>query len=48
MTLTVGGSFDHLSGDLPGDGDDQFNPKVGLIWNPSPEHHAFAGPRSER
>ena len=36
VTVTAGGSFDHLSGDLPGDGDDQFNPKVGITWNPVP------------
>lgn len=36
VILTAGGSFDHLSGDLPGSGDDQFNPKVGLTWNPVP------------
>ena len=34
VTLTAGGSFDHLSGDLPGSGDDQFNPKFGATWNP--------------
>jgi tetratricopeptide (TPR) repeat protein len=36
VTVTVGASFDHLSGDLPGDGDDQFNPKFGITWNPFP------------
>ncbi len=36
VTFTAGGSFDHLSGDLPGDGGDQFNPKLGVIWNPVP------------
>ena len=42
VTLTAGGSFDHLSGDLTGVGlgvdvgRDQFNPKVGVIWNPVP------------
>lgn len=36
LTLTAGGSFDHLSGTLPGDGGDQFNPKFGLTWNPHP------------
>ena len=36
VTLTAGGSFDHLSGDVPGEGDDQFNPKVGVTWNPLP------------
>jgi hypothetical protein len=34
VIVTAGGSFDHLSGDLPGNGDDQFNPKVGITWNP--------------
>jgi tetratricopeptide (TPR) repeat protein len=34
VTLTAGGSLDHLSGDLPGSGDDQFNPKIGVMWNP--------------
>ena len=34
LTVTLGGSFDHLSGDLPGDGETQFNPKFGLTWNP--------------
>jgi len=34
VTLTAGGSFDHLSGDVPGEGDDQFNPKFGVMWNP--------------
>jgi tetratricopeptide (TPR) repeat protein len=36
LTLTVGGSFDHLSGDLPGGGRDQFNPKLGVTWTPVP------------
>jgi tetratricopeptide (TPR) repeat protein len=36
VTLTAGASFDHLSGDLPGDGGDQFNPKLGVTWNPVP------------
>jgi outer membrane receptor protein involved in Fe transport len=34
--VTVGGSFDRLSGDIPGGDIDQFNPKVGLTWNPIP------------
>jgi outer membrane receptor protein involved in Fe transport len=33
VTLTAGGSFDHLSGDVPGDSADQFNPKLGVTWN---------------
>ena len=36
VTVTVGGSFDRVNGDLPGDGGNQFNPKVGLTWNPVP------------
>ncbi len=36
FTLTAGGSFDHLSGTLPGGGGEQFNPKFGLTWNPHP------------
>ena len=36
VTLSVGGSYDHLSGDLPGGGGEQFNPKFGVTWTPSP------------
>jgi tetratricopeptide (TPR) repeat protein len=39
MTLTIGGSFDSLSGDtdiIPGGGKDQFNPKFGISWDPLP------------
>jgi tetratricopeptide (TPR) repeat protein len=34
LTVTLGGSYDHLTGDLPGDGEKQFNPKFGITWNP--------------
>jgi outer membrane receptor protein involved in Fe transport len=34
LTATVGGSFDHLTGDA--DDKDQFNPKFGVTWNPFP------------
>jgi outer membrane receptor protein involved in Fe transport len=34
VTLTVGSSYDNLSGDFPGDDTKQFNPKFGIIWNP--------------
>ncbi len=37
VTATVGVSFDSLDGDLPGGGDDQVNPKFGIIWNPFPD-----------
>ncbi len=36
VTLSVGGSFDRLEGDLPEGGGNQFNPKVGVTWNPYP------------
>jgi outer membrane receptor protein involved in Fe transport len=36
VALTLGGSVDSLSGDLPGDDVSQFNPKVGLTWSPLP------------
>jgi len=36
VTVTVGGTLDHLEGDLPGGDLDQFNPKLGLSWNPFP------------
>jgi tetratricopeptide (TPR) repeat protein len=36
VTVTVGGSFDRMTGDIPGGDVDQFNPKVGLTWSPVP------------
>lgn len=36
LTLTLGGSVDSLSGEFPGGDKNQFNPKLGLTWNPSP------------
>jgi Tfp pilus assembly protein PilF len=36
LAVIVGGSFDHLSGDVPGGDVDQFNPKLGVTWNPLP------------
>jgi tetratricopeptide (TPR) repeat protein len=36
VTLTVGASFDSTSGDQPGAGDDFFNPKFGITWEPIP------------
>jgi tetratricopeptide (TPR) repeat protein len=36
VTVTVGGSFDRLTGDLPGEEGNHFNPKVGVTWNPVP------------
>jgi outer membrane receptor protein involved in Fe transport len=36
VTITVGGSFDSVKGDLPEDETDQFNPKFGLTWKPHP------------
>ena len=36
LTLTAGGSYDQVEGDLTEDERDQFNPKVGLIWRPLP------------
>jgi tetratricopeptide (TPR) repeat protein len=36
VTFTVGGSFDSTSGDQPGAGDDFFNPKFGITWEPIP------------
>jgi outer membrane receptor protein involved in Fe transport len=36
VTFTVGASFDSTSGDQPGAGDDQFNPKFGITWEPIP------------
>jgi tetratricopeptide (TPR) repeat protein len=36
VTLTVGGSYDKVEGDLAEDERDQFNPKVGLTWKPLP------------
>jgi tetratricopeptide (TPR) repeat protein len=34
VTLTLGVSFDSLTGDFPGEDQHQPNPKVGLTWNP--------------
>jgi Flp pilus assembly protein TadD len=34
LTGTAGISYDNLSGDLPGSGESQINPKFGLTWNP--------------
>ncbi len=36
LTGTVGISYDNLSGDLPGSGESQVNPQVGITWNPFP------------
>ena len=36
VTLTAGGSYDKVEGDLTEDERDQFNPKFGLIWRPLP------------
>jgi len=36
LALIVGGSYDHLSGDIVGDDGGQFNPKLGMMWNPRP------------
>jgi tetratricopeptide (TPR) repeat protein len=36
VMFTVGASFDSTSGDQPGAGDDQFNPKFGVVWEPIP------------
>jgi outer membrane receptor protein involved in Fe transport len=36
VVLTAGASFDHVKGDVPEGGGDQFNPKFGLTWNPHP------------
>jgi len=36
VIFTVGGSVDSLNGDVPGGDVSQFNPKVGLLWNPTP------------
>jgi tetratricopeptide (TPR) repeat protein len=36
VTFTVGASFDSTSGEQPGAGDDQFNPKFGVTWEPIP------------
>lgn len=35
MTLTMGGSYDTLSGEFPGGDKNQFNPKFGVTWNPA-------------
>ena len=35
LTLTAGGSVDHLYGEFPGDDTTQWNPKLGLTWNPT-------------
>jgi tetratricopeptide (TPR) repeat protein len=39
LMFTLGLSFDSLSGDFPGDDTEtnQFNPKIGVIWNPLPD-----------
>ncbi len=34
VTFTLGGSYDTLTGDFPGENTDQFNPKFGITWNP--------------
>jgi len=37
VTITLGASYDGLSGDIPGGEDKkQFNPKFGVTWNPLP------------
>jgi tetratricopeptide (TPR) repeat protein len=36
VTFTVGASFDSTSGEQPGGGGDQFNPKFGITWEPIP------------
>jgi tetratricopeptide (TPR) repeat protein len=36
VTFTVGASFDSTSGEQPGAGDDFFNPKFGVTWEPIP------------
>jgi tetratricopeptide (TPR) repeat protein len=36
VTLTVGASYDAITGDFPGDDQHQANPKFGIIWNPLP------------
>ena len=36
VTFTVGASFDSTSGEQPGAGEDQFNPKFGVTWEPIP------------
>ena len=36
VTLTAGGSYDKVEGDLAEDERDQFNPKLGLSWKPHP------------
>jgi tetratricopeptide (TPR) repeat protein len=38
VTVTTGASYDSLHGDLPGDSrtKNQFNPKLGVTWNPLP------------
>jgi tetratricopeptide (TPR) repeat protein len=36
VTATIGASYDNLNGDLPGNGGSQFNPKLGIMWNPLP------------
>ncbi|MGH8064370.1 MAG: TonB-dependent receptor domain-containing protein [Candidatus Entotheonellia bacterium] len=39
VTFTAGASFDSVSGDsgiVPGGSKDQFNPKLGITWNPFP------------
>jgi hypothetical protein len=36
VTFTVGASFGSTSGERPGAGEDQFNPKFGITWEPIP------------
>jgi tetratricopeptide (TPR) repeat protein len=37
VTITLGASYDSLSGDVPGGEDkNRFNPKFGFVWNPLP------------
>ena len=36
VTITIGASFDSTSGDQPGAGDEFFNPKFGITWEPIP------------
>jgi tetratricopeptide (TPR) repeat protein len=36
VTFTVGASFDSTSGEQPGAGEDLFNPKFGITWEPIP------------